>query len=117
MKNRSKNPYDYESQEFFWWQKGYQRALPKEENIWYQQGEAAINEDEKEIPSGPYCYISHGWEETEDGKMVLKTKTCPYFYKTIDGKTGCSFLQIQEEFKGEEMLLSDQVKECGIKSD
>lgn len=101
MKTRTKNPYLYESEEFISWQRGYQRQLPKENNLYYNQGEVAIDEDEKEIPQGPYCY---------------REKVCPYFYK-INGKVGCSFLQIQEEQIGDEMLLSDQVKECAVKSD
>ena len=114
MKKRTKNPYSPESDNYFAWQRGYLREA-FEDLASYQEGLSAIEEDEKEIPKGSYCYVAQGWETTTDGKMVLKTKVCPYFYKTKNGCTGCSYLEIEEEYSGEEILLSDQVKECGVK--
>jgi hypothetical protein len=58
------------------------------------------------IPHGGYCYSPTG---VDMKKGILHTKLCPYWKRG-----GCTYLGVEA---GEDVLLLEQVKICGVNED
>lgn len=75
----------------------------------------------KGIPQGVYCYTSLGMETRPDGRLLLRTKLCPFFFHNELGYGDCKLLVKfgDKPLNGSENEfdpgLDDQCKACGVK--
>lgn len=130
----TKNPHPKNSVQAKTWTQGYEHGLKNEKNIVHtkcpvgvedfqlvwDQGFVAGRKDQKQIPTGVYCYKPKGTSVDAQGRTVLKTKVCP-FYGTrhskknqdkIASKSFCTMTRVVDD-----LLLNDQCKVCGVKDD
>lgn len=62
------------------------------------------------IPVGHYCYINDTSIKIEGDYFPILL--CPYWQRTKDG-VRCEYLG-EEAKEGDDLLIWDQVKECGV---
>jgi len=67
-----------------------------------------------DIPYGDYCYTIKKVFIYETDDFKIQITLCPYYQHFDDGLVGCDYLKIKEDENNSDILLSDQIKMCGI---
>jgi hypothetical protein len=67
--------------------------------------------DKSAIPTGPYCYASHG--PMDERGLIKLHGMCPYRERR-DGGAYCAYLDSSGDALG---MFEDQLKICGVNDD